>query len=191
MVRREPFEFTTERVWDDTGVLADDAVADLLIVGDVHGDTKNLSDAVGLAIDVRVLRALDLCALIADHDGRGRLVDIRQFCKDWAASEGSRRLEMIADARRPVRWLHRFSARRFDLPRIAAVVDALCDRDDVPAPEWVGSYRARRPVTLAQPRFPATPWNDHVKLAAPPACARHNVWFRPVDLDDYRVHGFR
>ncbi|WP_420443905.1 hypothetical protein [Candidatus Poriferisodalis sp.] len=141
--------------------------------------------------DKRQLRARDLCALLADDDGRGRLVDIRQFCKDWAASDDFRRREMIADAPRLLRWRHRISARRFDLRRIAAVVDALCDRDDVPTPQCVTSRRSRRPVTFAQPRFPATPWNDHVRSVAPPACARHNVWFRPVDLDDYRVHGFR
>lgn len=136
------------------------------------------------------LRARDLCALIADDDGRGRLVAIRQFCKDWAVAEDSARREMIADAPRRLRWWHRFTARRFDLRRIAAVVAALCERDGLAAPQWVDASRARRPVTLAEPRFPANPWNDYVRSEAPQACARHSVWFRPADIEDHRVHGF-
>ena len=143
-----------------------------------------------MTADKRLLRVRDLCALIAEGDGRGRVTDIRQFCKDWAGSDASRRLRMIADEPRRHRWWHCFGARRFDLARIAAVVDALCDRDKVPTPQWVSSYRVRRPVTLTQPRFPPGPWNDHIRSEAPSACQRHNVWFRPIDLEDYRVHGF-
>ena len=98
---------------------------------------------------------------------------------------------MIAAAPRRARWRHFIGARRFDLVRIAAVVAALCDRDEVPPAAWVASYRARHPITLSQPSFAPTPWNDHVRDQAPQACARHNVWFRHVDLDDHRVHGFR
>ena len=139
----------------------------------------------------RLLRAQDLPALIADDDGRERVVDIRQFCKDWAASDEERRLKMITGAPRPIRWWHQFGPRRHDLRRIASVVDALCERDEVPVPEWASPRRARRPITLTQTSFPDTPWNGVIRSAAPDACKRHNVWFRHVDLDDYRVHGFR
>ncbi|WP_419945512.1 hypothetical protein [Candidatus Poriferisodalis sp.] len=136
------------------------------------------------------VRARDLPALIADYDGRARLVGIRQFCKDWAASDHPMRLEMIAAAPRRVHWWHRFGARRFDMRRIAAVVDALCDRDGVPAPTWAQPARRRRAISLTEPQFPSTPWNDYERSEAPPACARHDVWFRPVDIEDHRVHGF-
>lgn len=138
----------------------------------------------------RLLRACDLPALVADDDGRGRLVGIRQFCKDWAASDNARRLSMIADSPRRVRWWHWYGSRRFDLRRIAAVVDALCERDSVPAPKWARPSLLRRPVSLTEPEFPSTPWNDYERSEAPPACARHEVWFRPVDIEDYRIHGF-
>ena len=156
-----------------------------------YGEFVSAADGAPMMSDgKRLLRARDLCALIAAGDGRGRVTDIRQFCKDWAASDDSRRLKMIADVPRRLRWWHRLGARRFDLVRIAAVVDALCDRDDVPVPPWVSSFRARRAVTLSQPRFATGPWNDYIRSEAPAACARRNVWFRPIDLEDYRVHGF-
>lgn len=147
-------------------------------------------DTIYVTGPARFVRARDLPALIADDDGRGRVVGIRQFCKDWAPADHARRLEMIAEAPRRLRWWHRCGARRFDLRRIAAVVDALCERDDVPTPEWAVPKRSRHPVTLTQPEFPSTPWNDYERADAPPACARHEVWFRPIDLEDYRVHGF-
>ena len=139
----------------------------------------------------RLLRACDLPALIADDDGRGRVVAIGQFVKDWAASDRQRRCSMIADPPRHHRIRHRFGARRFDLARIAAVVDALCERDGIQAPPWVGAHRARRPVSLTKSRLDHSPWNDWVRSVAPAACRRHNVWFVPATLDDYRVHGFR
>lgn len=138
-----------------------------------------------------LLRACDLPALIADDDGRGRVVAIGQFVKDWAASDAQRRIRMIADPPRHLRNRHRFGARRFDLARIAAVVDALCERDGVQVPPWAGAPRARRPVSLTKSRLDSSPWNDWVRSVAPPACRRHNVWFVPATLDDYRVHGFR
>lgn len=54
MPKWEPFEFTTERSWDGAAELAADAVSAVLAVGDVHGDSKNLSDAVDLAVDLGV-----------------------------------------------------------------------------------------------------------------------------------------
>ncbi len=139
----------------------------------------------------RLLRACHLPALIADDDGRGRVVALRQFVKDWAASDDVRRRRMVADAPLRHRPWHRLGPRRFDLARIAAVVDGLCERDNLSPPAWVASHRADRPVSLTQQRLAPTKWNAWVRSVAPPACERHNVWFVPTALDDYRVHGFR
>lgn len=54
MPRWEPYEFTTERSWGDAAELGPDAVADVLAVGDVHGNTPNLTAAVDLAVDLGV-----------------------------------------------------------------------------------------------------------------------------------------
>ena len=76
----------------------------------------------------RLLRACDLPEWIARDDGRGRVVAVRQFVKDWAASDALRREQMIADAPRRWRWWHRVGPRRFDIAKISAVVHGLCDR---------------------------------------------------------------
>ena len=138
----------------------------------------------------RRLRACELPCLMAGDDGRGRVVALRQFIKDWAAA-GDRRTEMIDVEPRRHRRRHRLTRRRFDLARIAAVVHALCDRDNVPVPTWVAEYRAERAVCLNDRRLTGSKWDSHIRAIAPAACAAHNVWFAPVDLDDYRVHGFR
>ena len=138
----------------------------------------------------RLLRACDLPRLMADNDGCGRMAGLRQFIKDWAVA-GDRRTEMIDVAPHAHRRWHRLARRRFDLARIAAVVHALCDRDDVAIPAWVMQNRASRPVSLSDRAMTDSKWDTHVRAISPPACASHNVWFAPVDLDDYRVHGFR
>lgn len=138
-----------------------------------------------------LLRACDLPEWIARDDGRGRVVAIRQFVKDWAASDGLRREQMIADAPRRWRWWHRVGPRRFDIAKISVVVHCLCDRDGVDLPAWVRRHRASRPVPLTDGRLKATRWTTLLMAQAPPACAVHNVWFDARSLDDYRVHGFR
>ena len=138
-----------------------------------------------------LLRACDLPEWIARDDGRGRVVAVRQFVKDWAASDALRREQMIADAPRRWRWWHRVGPRRFDIAKISAVVHGLCDRDGVELPGWVRRHRASRPVPLTDGRMKATPWTTQLMAQAPEACAAHNVWFDARSLDDYRVHGFR
>ena len=140
---------------------------------------------------VRLLRACDLPEWIARGDGRGRVVAVRQFVKDWAASDGLRRERMIVDAPRRWRWWHRVGPRRFDIAKIAAVVHGLCDRDGVELPGWVRRHRASRPVLLTEGRLKATPWTTQLMAHAPAVCAAHNVWFDAASLEDYRVHGFR
>ena len=49
MRRWEPYEFTTDRSWADASELADAAVTDVLVVGDVHGNTTNLANAIDQA----------------------------------------------------------------------------------------------------------------------------------------------
>ena len=80
------------------------------------------------------LRACDLPSLLSDDDGRGRMVGFRQFVKDWATADDERRVEMISMPPQAHRPWHRLTHRRFDLARVAAVVHALCDRDDVAPP---------------------------------------------------------
>ena len=138
----------------------------------------------------RLLRACDLPEWIARDDGRGRVVAVRQFVKDWAASDALRREQMIADAPRRWRWWHRVGPRRFDIAKISAVVHGLCDRDGVELPGWVRRHRASRPVPLTDGRLKATPWTTQLMAQAPSACAAHNVWFDAPSLDDHRVHGF-
>ena len=164
----------------------------LLDGADRYGSVMSASAAVAsVEVPDLLLRACDLPGLIADDDGRGRVVAIRQFVKDWAAADLLHRRRMISAPPRRRRLRHRFGARRFDLARIAAVVDALCERDGVQAPSWVAASRARRPVSLTKSRLDQSPWNDWVRSVAPPACGRHSVWFVPATLDDHRVHGFR
>ena len=149
------------------------------------------SDAEAVQPPQRLLRACDLPALIADDDGRGRVTAIRQFVKDWAASDDNRHRAMICDEPKPHKAWHRLGPRRFDLAKIAAVVDGLCERDRIETPAWVPAHRASRPVSLTASPLRPSKWTDWVRSVAPPACGRHNVWFVPADLDDYRVHGFR
>ena len=54
MRRWEPYEFTTDRSWEDASELAEGAVSDVLVVGDVHGDTTTLSDAIDRAVALGV-----------------------------------------------------------------------------------------------------------------------------------------
>ena len=86
------------------------------------------------------MTAAALPALMATDDQRDRMVALRVLVKDWAQSPDGRE-RMIAEPPRRHRWHHRFTARRRDLPRIAAVVHALCDRDGVEVPAWVHQHR--------------------------------------------------
>ena len=162
--------------------------------GDMAADT--LSPAVESATATvippkRLLRACALPLLMAADDGRGRVVAVRQFVKDWAASDNSRRATMISEEPQRYRYWHRFAERRFDIAKIASVVHGLCDRDGMPVPAWVMRHRSPRPIALTGTRLPQSKWAEWLREAAPSVCAFHDVWFVPTMLDDYRVHGFR
>ena len=126
---------------------------------------------------------------IADDDNRGRVVELRELCKQWALTGNTHRSAMIRDAPRRYRWWHCVTARRRDLARIAAVVHALCDRDDVDVPGWVWKHRSRRNTGInATRRRVSALWAEHSH--APAACAYHRVWFDPASIEDHRIHGF-
>lgn len=126
---------------------------------------------------------------MAYDDRRGRIVELRELCKQWAHTDQAHRVAMVEQMPRPHRWYHRFTRRRRDLTRIAAVVHALCDRDGVPVPEWVWRHRSRRDIGLTASRGPVSSlWKEHTNV--PDACRYHRVWFDSASIEDHRIHGF-
>lgn len=113
---------------------------------------------------------------MARPDGRGAVVELRELVKWWACFPDEREA-MIAAAPRRHRRLDRFTRRRWDLARIAAVVHALCDRDGVAVPGWVWKHRAPEPVGITPLMDLRSGWAQRVLADAPRACAHHNVWF--------------
>ena len=51
MQHRTPYEFTTDKAWDDTPEVSEHAVSDVLVVGDIHGDERHLTNAIDQAVD--------------------------------------------------------------------------------------------------------------------------------------------
>ena len=109
--------------------------------------------------------------------------------KQWANTDYTHRVAMVKAPPQRYRWYHRFTRRRHDVIRIAVVVHALCDRDEVPVPEWVWQHRSDSDIGLIASRRRASDWwlgNGN----APAACAYHRVWFDPASIEDHRIHGF-
>ena len=50
----QPYEFASERAWDDDANLAAERVRDVLVVGDVHGNVRHLGAAVDRAVELGV-----------------------------------------------------------------------------------------------------------------------------------------
>lgn len=136
------------------------------------------------------ITASQIPRFMADDDGRGRVVELRELCKQWAHTDHAHRVAMVAAPPSPHRRYHRFTRRRHDLARIAAVVHALCDRDDVPVPSWVWEHRSRRHRGLCETSVLASSsyWRDNID--APDACAYHRVWFDPASIENHTIHGF-
>lgn len=124
-----------------------------------------------------VLEAAHLPALIqTGEDGRGRVVPVSQFIKDWAHWPDNR---VAMCEREPT------GPNRLDLVRIAATVHALCDRDAVAIPPWVWRHRWHEDILI----YGGRPLNQRDRLNASPACEYHRVWFAQHHIMDYRVHG--
>ena len=128
---------------------------------------------------------------MAVDDGRGRVVELRELCKQWALTDNAHRAAMVDVAPRRYRWWHRFTARRNDLARIAAVVHAMCDRDGVEVPGWVWKHRCRRPIGIVESLVLDSPYAREVLADAPEACVYHRVWFDQSTIENHTVHGFR
>lgn len=128
--------------------------------------------------------------LMCRWDGRGRMTVLIQLAKDWACFP-SLREAMIVDPPKRRRWHHRFTPRRRDLPRIAAVVHALCDRDGHPVPDWVWEHRSSKAIYIDARPVEDSAYDQHIRRIAPEACRYHNVWFDPPSIEDIRVHGIR
>ncbi len=137
-----------------------------------------------------MLCAADLPALLARDDGRGRIVALRELVKRWACYP-EQRVVMVAQAPKRYRFYDRFTARRWDLARVAAVVHALCDRDAVEVPRWVWQHRCRHPIGIVDSLDPSSKWGRAVVADAPDACAYHDVWFDHTMIENISVHGFR
>ena len=54
MPKWTPYRFTTERAWDDAHRLQPDAVRRVLVVGDLHGEVRNLRMALERAVALGV-----------------------------------------------------------------------------------------------------------------------------------------
>ena len=113
---------------------------------------------------------------MAQPDGRGGVVELRELVKRWACSPDEREAMIAAPPRRH-RRLDRFMRRRWDVARVAAVVHALCDRDGVAVPGWVWRHRSPRPEGITPLMDLRSGWAQRVLVDAPAACAYHNVWF--------------
>ena len=139
---------------------------------------------------VPTITAAQIPRWMADNDRRGRVVELRELCKQWTNTDHVHRAAMVEEAPRRHRWWHRFTRRRHDLTRIAAVGHALCDRDGVAVPGWVWRHRSRRYLGMCESSVLATSSYLRDSIDAPAACAYHRVWFDPASIEDHRVHGF-
>ena len=132
--------------------------------------------------------AAELPRWMCRNDRRGHITELVQLAKDWARFP-TLRDAMISGAPRRLRWYHRFTPRRRDLARIAAVVHALCDRDGHPPPDWVWQHRSAKAIHIDCRPLGSGGYDQHIREVAPEACAYHNVWFDPPSIEDIRVHG--
>ena len=140
------------------------------------------SDVVGVGID-----AAGMPGRMACGDGRGGVVELRELVKRWACLPEQRQAMIAAPPRRH-RRLDRLTRRRWDLARIAVVVHALCDRDEVAVPGWVWKHRATRPVGITPLMDLRSGWAQRVLADAPAACAYHNVWFDSSMIESTSMH---
>ena len=132
------------------------------------------------------ITAAEIPKWIAKDDGRGRIVELRELVKCWTVWPDAR-AQMIMVPPRRLRGYHRFTARQYDLAKIAAVVHALCDRDNVAIPWWVFRHQAKRDVMLSSimerqesEDIFDNPYVEILRSEAPAVCYYHRVWFSQV-----------
>ena len=142
------------------------------------------------AMYVPTISADQIPRWMVKDDNRGRVVELRELCKQWALTDQAHRAAMVNAAPRRYRWRHCFTPRRHDLERIAAVVHALCDRDGVDVPDWVWKHRSARSIGLVASLDPESRYGRAVLVDAPDACAYHRVWFDHSMIENITVHGF-
>ena len=158
----------------------------------LHDRAVAPATTISLVMFVPTITAAQVPRWMADDDGRGRVVELRELCKQWAHTDDAGRAAMIAQPPRRHRWWHRIGPRRHDLARIAAVVHALCDRDAVPIPAWVWAHRSRRDIGIIASFDPGSEYGQAVLAdGAPEACGYHRVWFNHSTVENITVHGFR
>jgi len=136
----------------------------------------------------RWVLATELPKIMSAQPARKRWRALRLFARDWAKNP-DRRGGMAATGPAFHRWWHRWHPRRRDdLPKIAAVVRAVCERDEHPVPGWVAQHKARRHIDIITcERLAGT---QIPMLGCPPGCAEHRVWFEWSFIEDKAVHGF-
>ena len=105
--------------------------------------------------------------------GAGHL-PIMQFIKDWNNQPESR-AHMLAGAL-PA------STDTETAAKIAAVVDALCERDAHPRPRWIDAAVASEDVALVSAVDLTTPYGQDVRISAPKACRYHRIYFSAKTL---------
>ena len=146
-----------------------------------------LDDGKDIAFPTRALiTAADVPMWMARDDKRGRVVELRLLVKNWA-SFPDRRFSMIQEAPRRHRWFHRFTSRRRDLPRVAAVVHALCERDGMDPPAWVWEHRSPKHIAVTDDVSLGTAYGKLLRADAPDVCSYHRVWFSQAMLESIGV----
>lgn len=119
------------------------------------------------------MRAADIPRVIALDGGRANL-PWSMMVKEWHWWPDDREA-MVADP--PL------SDSADDLCRIAALVHALCDQDNVALPGWALEHRSELPLSL----FSAIPTSgrlwERMVAEAPAVCEHHNVWFTYRDIE--------
>ena len=113
--------------------------------------------------------------LTNEYDGRGGWVALAQFAQDWNRRP-EHRSAMIEDPL-PAGTDPRGGA------AIAAMVHALCVRDEIPVPDWVLDWRYHTPVTMVSGIDMESEFGKRIRVVSPAVCDFHNVFFE-ISLRD-------
>ena len=126
-------------------------------------------------------RAAELPEVLARdrHVTRAEATILVQFCRDWRAWPEDREwmLEGAPDLE---------ASDPYDLAKVAAVVRGLCERWGHQTPEWIEGVRAPTEILLFLQDTPLhVPYERRVRALAPPACAKHGVYYE-ADMLEYK-----